>query len=694
VLLSLPWLRELCPFEAEATRVAEALTARGLTVDALTGGPNDAVLDVDVPANRPDCLGHLGVARELAAAFGVPLATRKSRGTASGDDIGKLVTVTIEDPDLCARYTARVVRGVRVGPSPAWVVARLEACGLRSINNVVDASNLVLLETGHPIHTFDLALLEGGAIVVRRARSGERITTLDGVERSLAPGMLLIADSKKPVAIGGVMGGAGSEIVETTRDVLIEAAWFLPRSVRATSKALGLRTDASHRFERGADPEGVLAAQDRAQSLIVELARGTPAAGTVDAWPERPPQRRIEVKRARVGALLGYEPSDGEVEDALARLGLAPKLDGKTSLSIAVPSWRVDLERDVDVVEEIARHLGYDRIPAHIRPGAGAPAARDWAHRAEERIRARLPELGFLEAFCYSMIAAQQDDAYVALQAPRAIAVTNPIAEPLAKLRRSLLPGLVALVDLNSRRGTKDVRLFELGRVFLATSQTFPHEARRLGFAWTGAATAPHYRVAQRAASLADAAGLMESLLAAVRPGAALRRMAPEGPAPAAFHPGKVVLWLPEGGPAAFDRAVAWVAALHPGLARAMGLDGEVLLGELDLDLLAASPGQPRGFASIPRVPAVTRDLSLVLPEDTAYARVEEALRAAAAPAPARFDLVDRYQGPPLAAGEVSITVRVILQPLDRTLTDAEVEEYRGRLVRLLGSKLGLKLRE
>lgn len=427
MLLSLRWLEELCALSAGAADVARALTARGLTVDAVREDGDDVVLDVDVPANRPDCLGHLGVARELSAAFGVPLAPQTQSATAAGGPLSDLARVAIEAPELCGRYTARLVRGVTIAASPEWVVRRLAACGLHSINNVVDVSNLVLLQTGHPIHTFDFAHVRDGALRVRRAIEGETLVTLDGLERRLTGEMLVIADAQRAIALAGVMGGRDSQIGPETRDVLVEAAWFLPRSVRATARRLGIGTDASHRFERGVDPEGVLAAQDLALRWLFELAGGTAVAGTIDVRGEAPAPRVLRLRSARVGLLLGYQPSGAEIGAALTALQIPHGVeDGAGTFETRTPSWRVDLEREVDLVEEVARHLGYDRIPARLPLVGAATAPPHPAHEAAERSRDLLAGLGFHEAFCYSMTGAGEDDPFVAAGAPPRAGADEP----------------------------------------------------------------------------------------------------------------------------------------------------------------------------------------------------------------------------------------------------------------------------
>ncbi len=684
MLISFAWLRELVPVGPDAVEVGRRLTMRGLTVDAVIAGGGDTVFDIDVPANRPDAMGHLGVAREVAAAFGLALTPRPKAPPGDGAPIEGAAFVTIEAPDLCGRYTARLVRGVTVGPSPASVVSRLQACGLRSINNVVDVSNLVMLELGQPVHFFDLAALTESTIAVRRAGPGETMTTIDGIERSLDPAMLVVADAKRAAALAGVMGGARSEVRASTKDVLIEAAWFAPRSVRSTARALGLATDASLRFERGCDPEAPAAAQDLAVRLLAELAGGAGAPGMIDVRPSMPVPRTLTVRLPRAARLLGYAPSAEESVHALASVGLAPRRAGD-AIEVTVPSWRVDLEREVDLVEEIGRALGYDRIPSRAQNDA-IRADASLGASLEERVRDHLAAAGFSEAVNYAMIGPGEDDAFVPADSPSPLALRNPISEALRVLRRALLPGLLRATDQNLRRGAADVRLFEVGRVFLARDAgELPDEPSRAGFAWAGCAEAAHWSGTARVADAYDAAGLIEDTLSIAAGERAFRRDRSDLPG---LHPGRSFAWRDDAG-----RRVAWCGPLHPDEASRLGLAAQVLLGEVDLEVTARLPAEPIVYRPVPRLPATWRDLSVVLEPGTPSGGVVTALASVTPPAPVFLTWIDRYEGPPLASGQVAMTLRVILQAPDRTLTDAETEAYRAELVRALDSVPGARLR-
>lgn len=684
MLFRLSWIAELLGTSLVAEDAARALTDRGLTVDAVELDGDDATLDVDIPANRPDCLGHLGLARELAAAHGRALP-EPERSTAKE---GLPFDVAIEAPDGCGRFTARIVRGVRVGPSPAHVVARLEACGLRSVNNVVDASNLVMLELGNPIHFFDLARLPEPRLTIRRAAPGECFAPLDGEVRELVAEDLVVADSEGPAALAGVIGGSRTGIGDETTDVLVEVAWFEPLGVRRSARRHGFHTDASHRFERGVDPEGPAAAQALAVRLLTELAGGRADEAMIDHYPAARDCAELTLEHDSIDRLLGYRPDDARIVEALDALGLAPRSNAAGSSTIVVPSWRVDLEHEADLVEEVARHIGYDAIPEDSISVLGIPATLDregQAYRLEalgERARDRLAAAGFHEAYGYAMIGAEEDRGWSPEEGGSA-ALTNPMAETMSTLRRSLLPGLLRAIDRNLRRGVRDARLFEVGRAFVDRGEALPHEPLRVAALWTGAARPRHWRAESEAVDWLDLAGLGEALVESLAPGLPCRRQ--EG-APEAFHPGRAGLWIDADG-----RTLGWFGMLHP--ARQGDLPQSVGAFEIDLSVLArAAPGRP-SYRKLPRLGGLSRDLAVVIPETVRYARVAEVLEAVEAPAPATFEVVDRYVGEPLEPGQASVTVRATLAPYERSLTEETIESYREALIRALDDELGLSVR-
>jgi phenylalanyl-tRNA synthetase beta chain len=552
MLISVAWLRELVQVDEEPAALAAALTSRGLTVDAVTEVEGDTVLDIDVPANRPDALGHRGVAREVAAAFGRRLEAPRPAPATSGTPIS--VDVTIEDASLAGRYTARIVRGVTVGPSPAWVVKRLAACGLRSINNVVDASNLVMLELGQPVHFFDLARLKGSSIGVRAARRGERLVTLDGVARDLQPGMVVITDARgrSPRRRHGRRRHRDPRRDEGRAH---RGRLVLPAAVRRTARALGSSPTRARGSSAGAIPRR-RSAPDLAARGSAELAGGRPAPGTIDRRPRRLEPAASDGAPARAATLLGYAPGADEAVDALAALELAPTRAGE-SIEVTVPSWRVDLQREADVVEEIGRSLGYDRVPTALPAAAPRPSATP-PPPIEDAARDRLASRGFHEAITYSMIGLDEDERF----RPRGIASPDPDRKP--DLVRALPPPALAppgssrAADQNVRRGTSDVRLFEVGR-----SSSPPRSRSTRG---SSGPVGPHRRTGARRSARADAydaAGLVEDVLALSARREPWHR---ERSALAALHPGQSIVWSDAAG-----RAVAWCGRPSPvarGLAR------------------------------------------------------------------------------------------------------------------------------
>ncbi|MDX1388370.1 MAG: phenylalanine--tRNA ligase subunit beta [Acidobacteriota bacterium] len=685
MLVSLSWLRELYDLNRPVAEVAEVLTARGLTVDSVSETGDDTIFDIDVPANRPDCLGHLGIARELRAALGGELAPPPSLPAGDGVPVTDAAEVFIDNPDECRRFTATLIRGVKIGPSPRHVVRRLESCGLRSVSNVVDVSNLVMLELGQPIHTYDLERVEQATLRVRRASDGEPLTTLDGIDRRLDEDALAIADGGRAVGLAGVIGGANTEIHSGTSDVLIESANFIPPTVRSMARRLGIKTDASHRFERGVDPELPPVAQARALQLIQELGGGIPAPGILDLYPGRKDPARVVLRTGRVGVLLGYQPDREEIEGALRALELAPEAVEDDSVEVTVPSWRYDLEEEPDIVEEVARHLGYDRIPSSLPRHGIPPVEPDRAQQLEEHARELLSHFGFEEAINYAMIGENEDAAFVGKETPDAAALENPISTTNAWLRRSMIPGLIRSVDFNVRRGARDVRLFEIGSVFLPRAGGFPDEPQRVALAWTGAPRPRHWSGSTGEAEFHHLAGLVDTLLASL---GTREHALPEPADLAGLHPGRSASWTASSGD-----VVAWGGELHPGLCRRLDLSVTVLVAEIDLAALQRSTTAVRQHEALPRVPSATRDLSLVIGAGTRYREVEDVLEGIESPAPASFEVVDRYTGDPLPDDEASVTVRVMLQPLERSLTDPEIESYRLRLIEALDARLGVKIR-
>ncbi|TAM45274.1 MAG: phenylalanine--tRNA ligase subunit beta [Acidobacteria bacterium] len=671
---SLAWLRDHLEGTASADELAAKLTAAGMNVELRERDGDDEVFDVDVTANRPDAMNHRGLAREAAAAgCGTlkPLATAVVEGAVV---VGDLAKVTVEDAAGCPRYCARVVRGVKVAPSPAWLARRLERCGVRPVNNVVDATNYVLLDVGQPLHAFDLALLAGHEIRVRRARPGEAITTLDGVGRSLAADDLVIADAARAVGVAGVMGAANSEISDATTDVLIESATFDPRRVRATARRLGLKTEASHRFERGTDRAMARTAADLAAKLIARLAGGEVAAGVLDSDPEMPAPREIAFSLARLSAFVGCAiPAEFAVQ-VLAALELAPRRAGD-AVTCTVPPWRMDLELAEDVYEEVLRHFGYENVPAELPLAAVKPGRRLGTWPLTERARDALAGVGAAEAFTYAFVSAEVETAAAAsplAQRGGAVAVANPLSARLAVMRRSLLAGLAEAAAGNLRRGADSVLLGEVGRVFFARDGGVAEE-ERLALALAGSVGGWD---AVRAADFLDLKGAVEAVLSELgvtgtqwRPAAAAVLAAGEGAE--VVQDGRVIAVAGRlADDAAFDLpAPVWVA---------------------EIDLAAAAAARVPAFEPLPRYPAVAADLTVRHALSLSYAELAAAVTAAG---PAWLESVApvvRYRGEGVAPDEVKTTVRLTYRHPERSLTQDEVNAAHFALMDRLGRELAV----
>jgi phenylalanyl-tRNA synthetase beta chain len=648
----------------------------------------ETVLDVEITPNRGDWASLLGIAREVRAHFGGPLRLPPCEPVESERAAAEDIRVAIDDTQGCHAYVARVVRGVRIGPSPEWLVQRLVSAGLRSINNAVDATNLVMLELGQPLHAFDLASLRGREIRVRRARGGEKLAMLDGQVRELATEDLVIADAERAVALAGVMGGAETEVRAETRDLVIESAHFDPRRVRRSARRLGLRTDASYRFERGIDPAGVARAADRCALLIAELAGGSVSRGRVEK--RGAPLARcaeIALDPAHPARLLGVPLERDAVVAALARVDIdaRPAADGR--LRCAIPTWRNDLGIPQDLVEEVARVHGYDRIPATLPSGSLVPVALPRRVALAQRARDSLAALGLLETRSVPLLSPGDLDALrLAPDAPqrRTVRVLNPILEAEPDLRSAILPGLLRAARRNRARQVERVRLFELGRAFLARGPGEPPaEPEGLAAVLVGAERAGVW-AASGVPLFFEAKGIAERLLADL--GLAVRfRAGSDAPY---LHPGAC------GELRAGRLVIARVGELHPDVARGYELGAECAAIEVDLEqLLGLEPVRPR-YSEVSPYPAARRDLAVLVALGQPAGEVLDAIRSAAGPLLAGVSLFDRYEGKGVPAGKVSLAFRLAFQRTDRTLTEAEVASAVERVVHMLGERFGGELRQ
>ena len=685
------WLKEFVEVKASPEELRERLSLVGIAIDAVESTPAGPVLEADLTANRPDALGHRGLAREVAALERKPLPPLEIALTESAAEAGSATSVQIDCPELCGRYTARVLRGVRVGPSPEWLVRRLEALGQGSINNVVDVTNYVMFELGHPLHAFDYDRLAEHRIVVRRARPGETMCTLDGAERKLPRDACVIADASRAVALGGIMGGQDSEITSSSSNVLLESAWFDPASIRRTSKSLGLRTEASVRFGRGADPEMAELASRRAAQLIQQLAGGEILSGAIDAYPRPLEPLSIELRAAEILRILGAEIPPHEVETILAALGFAPERQGAPEAKAFAwrcrrPSWRLDVAREIDLIEEVARHYGYDHLPSRL-PVSRQPASRLPHADALDRLRERLVSLGYQEIIAVSLVDPARDETFRPPQADP-VRLANPLSEDAAILRTSGAISMVSTLEWNLHRGQRNLRLFEIGRRYQLSPSGKPLESPTLALGLTGLACEKSIHEPEREFGFEDLKGDLDSI------GELCGCLRWETGAPVWLDPAvsaRVKIGLDVVG-----AELGHAGRLAREAAESWKLRQPVFLAELALDPLVEAIERSRSrarFHAIPKFPAVERDFSLVLKDGIAFAQVREAVAAAGVAELASIEPVDLYRGGQVPAGQYSLLIRVRFESPDRTFTEAQLTDFSSRIIQSLEHGLGATLR-
>ena len=677
VLLS--WLREFVDVHENADEIARVMSLRGFAVEGIERvAGDDSVIDFEVTGNRPDCMSVVGMAREIATAFQRPLTgAAESRADAGGSSADARsaqaepgIRITLDNPDLCPYYAGGLV-DVTVAPSPDWMQSRLKAGGVRPISNIVDVTNYVLLELGQPMHAFDAAKLEKSEIRVRTARDGERLKTLDGQDRTLTGDMLVIADGVRPVGIAGVMGGADSEVTDTTRSIVLESAHFNPLSVRRTSRKLGLKTEASTRFERGTDRMLPGAALQRACALLEQIGAGTPRASVVAGTVSGMPSRVLLLRRQRVSALLGITVPDADVSRILGSLGfdLTAAAEG---WSVTVPPRRVDVAREVDLIEEIARHYGFDRIPGRFPALLQAPAGIDPRIRRARHLRAIMTGAGFSEANTFGFIARSAAASFADERA--LVAIANPLSENFGVLRPSLLPGLVGAVAYNRHREQREVRLFEIGARF-----TSPGEGRAIAAVWAGVTGGDHWGGGTRPVDFFDIKGVAERIVSAL--GLDVR-------AEPASHS-----WLVPGRAAALTASgvpIGHAGLLAPAVGEQHGLTPADAVYALEVDLDMAeniASRETTAVRALPRFPSVARDISILIDERLPAADVRQTILEAAPALLERVREFDRYQGKGVPEGRISLSLRLTFRSADRTLTDAEVQKAMDDILRALREK-------
>ena len=690
----LSWIREFVDVKASAEEIGTLMGVRGLALEGLEPHGDDVVMDFDVTANRPDLLSVIGIAREIATAYRLPLRvegdgfSRRHDGEAAAKAVAlqtwkpdQSIPITIEEPELCGRYIGATAN-VTIGPSPKWMQDRLTVCGVRPISSIVDITNYVMLELGQPMHAFDYDKMRGGKVIVRRAKPGEKMTTLDGRQRVLSTEMLVIADAENAEDIGGVMGGANSEISGRTTRVVFEAAYFAPGQIRKTSKALGIKTEASTRFERGMDRTAPPRAITRALELVQKIGAGQPTGAITDVYPRPHQPKALKLERARISGLLGMDVPDADVDRIMKSLGfeiVTTQYAGPQAVSwdVVAPPWRVDIHRQVDLVEEAGRHYGFEHLPTTFPGVEQAPPPSDPRIARDRKIRTALLGMGFSESITFAFIEGAAAAPY--LDGNPAIAIANPLSEKFTVMRPGLLPGLVDAVSHNRRHGRADVRLFEIGTRFSPRGET-----RGAGFAWTGLATADHWSGERRAVEFFDIKGVVERLCELML-----------GTAKAVPYTFAEVErpYLVTGRAASVivnDKAIGVFGQLLPAIAEARELPAdEVYVGEIDLDALtAASPTDTLRTSPLPRYPSVVRDVSILVADTLSAATVRGTIRSAAPETLTDVREFDRYQGKGVPDGKISLSFRLTFQSLERTLTDEEVQAAMQRIIDALTREL------
>ena len=673
------WLRDFVDLPVDYLRLADELTLAGVAVEGISGEGDDTVFEMEITTNRPDAMNHYGVAREVSALYDVPLKPIEPKLPPSQGKSG--VTIDISEPELCPRFTAREIRNATIKPSPPHIAGRLQLLDQRPISNAVDATNYVLWESGKPTHVFDLDLLEGRRLVIRKAQAGETLKTLDGVERKLSTEDLVVADAKKPVGLAGVMGGFDTMITERTKNILIESAWWDPATVRRMSKRHGLHTDASHRFERGADFESTVVSTNRVAELILNSGGGTLIGDVIDVIARQLDLAPVELDLREVHRILGEKLSTLEISRILTRLGFMVLPGGEDTYLVHIPSWRLDIEREIDIIEELARLHGYDKFPNILPAYRGEVRELPDAHK-DARLRSTLLALGYNEAISLTFIS--KEDARRFSTAAE-IELANPISDEASVMRTSMVPSMLNMLAYNLNRGTDNVRLFESGNVFEASgADPKSLEMKRISIGATGNVDAEVVRglapgAAARPFSFFDLKGDIETLLAPFSHWTLYYdAQAVHEKSADYYHPGRSARAVLDGA------TVAQFGQIHPDVAAARKLRQDVFVAELYLDRLYQHDLRQVRYEALPRFPAVERDFSFVFDDGVEFEKIHRSVTGLGVAELRSFVAVEIFRGEKVGAGKYSILMRAKLQSSERTLRDDEVAQWTGQIAKAL----------
>lgn len=677
MLVPVEWLREYVDFDITPEEVAQRLTMAGLEVEEIRDTPYGKVFSTYVTPNRSDLLSMTGVARDVAALLNGTLKMPVSKVSEGDRDVAELVKVDIETPN-CIRYSARVLTGVKICPSPKWMQDRLNAAGMRPINNVVDATNYVLMELGQPLHAFDYDLVGDHRIRVRQAEEGEKIVTLDGEERTLTAQNMVIADANHAVAVAGVMGGFDSEVSYSTKNVLLESATFNGRSIRRTARGLQLSTEASFRFERSVDPNLTVRALDRVVQLIQETGGGTLARGVVDAYPTSVEPMELTIRPQRASMILGFEVTAEQVADYLISLGMIVHSSEPDLVKVTVPTFRPDIVREEDLIEEVGRIYGYELLPEHL-PAGETMFGKDSAEgQLTSGISKILISAGLQEVVTGSMTAPVEGEIQVEIR--------NPLSDDLSRLRANIVLDLLNVLSYNASRGVRDIGLFEIGHVFEPQDDKGFTERLSVGGVLTGSMWDPAWNT-DRSSLEVDfflVKGIVENLLDRL----GVRDVVYTPAAPERFHPTRSAAILAGG------RQIGVIGQISSTTARKSDVPERTYAFELDFNLLAELSGQSEEYVPLYRYPSVVRDLAVVVAESVPYRRVEELISSAGGDLLSALSLFDLYVGPPLLPGQKNLAFSIIFRSRERTLRDEEVDERLNQIKTILATELGASFRE
>lgn len=679
------WLKEFVDFKLPPKELAHLLTMAGLEVEATEEKESDTVFDIGITPNRPDCLSIRGIAREISAILSIPL---KDVSTEIKDQKGEGPSVEIEKDNLCLRYASRIIQGVNPGPSPEWLSERLETHGIRPTSNIVDVTNYVLLEFGQPLHAFDLDKLSSRKIVVKQTDGIDKFVTLDGEERNLNKNTLLIWDAEQPVAIAGVMGGYNTEVTESTRNILLESAYFAPASVRRTSKSLNLSTESSYRFERGVDINAITPALDRSAQLIKKLAGGQ-ISRISDVYPNPYAPKRICITFDRINSLIGTDIDGSLVRGILKNLGFSME-DEDERIFVTPPGFRNDVKRDVDIVEEIARLYGYDKIPSTLPTIQLSAVPEHRTQRSVKSIKDSMTKSGFMEVINYSFL---NPDVLDKLNLSRddirrkVVFIRNPLRKEEEAMRTTLVPALLNNISLNLNRGEKTLSFFEIARVFLPSEEKLPDEIIHLGAVFHKESGIRNSIWEDKHDGFYDVKGVLENLFQELRIGDYSFNHDPSSTEPY-LHPGKSCSVIVNG------NRTGSLGSLHPRVSESFGIRGNITLLEVyDLEKLLTTAKEKVKFSPLPRYPYVERDMALVVSDDVTVSAVKNEIFEVDSDIIESVNLFDIYKGKPIPRHKKSLAFSIRYRSSEKTLTDSEVDELHLKILSRLQSKVGAELR-